>query len=91
VPPPLPQVTDVKTGDCHRADHLLEHALEALLEDAKNPPLAEEAKVSVCVCVGGGGAGVASALACPACNKLPLPQSRRLHARGGGGGGARAS
>ncbi|KAL4457919.1 hypothetical protein ABPG75_012784 [Micractinium tetrahymenae] len=31
-------VTDVKTGDCHRADHLLEHALEALLEDARNPP-----------------------------------------------------
>jgi hypothetical protein len=46
VPPPLPQVTDVKTGDCHRADHLLEHALEALLEDAKNPPLAEEAKAA---------------------------------------------
>lgn len=28
-------VTDVKTGDCHRADHLLKAALEALLEDPK--------------------------------------------------------
>ena len=37
-------VTDVKTGDCHRADHLLEHALEALLEDKKNPLSAEAAK-----------------------------------------------
>lgn len=38
-------VTDVETGDCHRADHLLENALEALLEDRKNPPSAEEKKV----------------------------------------------
>ena len=38
-------VTDVKTGDCHRADHLLEAALEALLEDAKNPPSAAAAHV----------------------------------------------
>eukprot|EP00887_Chlorella_sp_A99_P002628 scaffold6.g2628.t1 len=36
-------VTDVKTGDCHRADHLLEAALEAALEDAK-APLSAEAK-----------------------------------------------
>lgn len=35
----------MKTGDCHRADHLLEHALEALLEDAKNPPTPEAAHV----------------------------------------------
>jgi glycyl-tRNA synthetase (class II) len=33
-------VTDVKTGDCHRADHLLEAALETLLEDTKTPPSA---------------------------------------------------
>lgn len=38
-------VTDVQTGDCHRADHLLENALEGLLEDRKNPPSAEEKKV----------------------------------------------
>ncbi|KAK9823739.1 hypothetical protein WJX72_005053 [[Myrmecia] bisecta] len=30
-------VADAKTGDCHRADHLLEAHLEALLEDNKNP------------------------------------------------------
>lgn len=30
-------VTDMQTGDCHRADHLLEHHLEALLEDDKKP------------------------------------------------------
>lgn len=35
-------VTDTLTGDCHRADHLLEAALEALLEDKKNPPSAEQ-------------------------------------------------
>jgi len=37
-------VTDVKTGDCYRADHLLENTLEALLEDKKNPLSAEERK-----------------------------------------------
>lgn len=36
-------VTDVVTSDCHRADHLLENALEALLEDAKDPLSKEEA------------------------------------------------
>lgn len=30
-------VTDTKTGDCHRADHLLKGHLEALLEDKKAP------------------------------------------------------
>lgn len=30
-------VTDVKTGDCYRADHLLEGALEAFIDDKKNP------------------------------------------------------
>ncbi|GMH43893.1 hypothetical protein BSKO_11827 [Bryopsis sp. KO-2023] len=30
-------VTDVATGDCHRADHLLENAIEAALQDKKNP------------------------------------------------------
>ncbi|EFN58464.1 hypothetical protein CHLNCDRAFT_34068 [Chlorella variabilis] len=39
-------VTDVKTGDCHRADHLLEGALEALLEDRKNPASPEAAKAA---------------------------------------------
>jgi glycyl-tRNA synthetase (class II) len=38
-------VTDVKTGDCYRADHLLENHLEALLEDAKAPLPADDAKV----------------------------------------------
>ena len=42
-------VTDVKTGDCHRADHLLEAALEALLEDAKTPPSAAAAHVRGCL------------------------------------------
>jgi glycyl-tRNA synthetase len=37
-------VTDVGTGDCHRADHLLEAALEALLEaGGKEAPTREEA------------------------------------------------
>ena len=38
-------VTDVLTHDCHRADHLLEAALEARLADAKAPPTAEEREV----------------------------------------------
>lgn len=39
-------VTDLLTGDCHRADHLLEHSLEAILEDPKKPPSADEKKAS---------------------------------------------
>ena len=39
-------VTDAKTGDCHRADHLLKGHLEALLEDKKAPLPAE--KMQVC-------------------------------------------
>ncbi|KAI7843806.1 hypothetical protein COHA_002704 [Chlorella ohadii] len=35
-------VKDVKTGDCYRADHLLEGTLEAALEDTK-APLSKEA------------------------------------------------
>ncbi|KAL6768360.1 TSG1 [Auxenochlorella protothecoides x Auxenochlorella symbiontica] len=35
-------VTDVKTGDCHRADHLLEAALEAVFEGRTTPPAGEE-------------------------------------------------
>lgn len=36
-------VTDTTTGDCHRADHLLEAALEAVLEGGgKAPPTAAE-------------------------------------------------
>ena len=35
-----------QTGDCHRADHLLEGALETLLEDTKSPPTEEEAKAA---------------------------------------------
>ena len=38
-------VTDMKTGDCHRADHLLEHHLEALLDNIQNPLPAETQKV----------------------------------------------
>lgn len=41
-------VTDAVTHDCHRADHLLEAALEAKLEDAKAPPSAEERGVQAC-------------------------------------------
>ena len=41
-------VTDTKTGDCHRADHLLEHHLEALLEDTQNPLPPETQKVRLC-------------------------------------------
>ncbi|KAG2487478.1 hypothetical protein HYH03_013900 [Edaphochlamys debaryana] len=37
-------VTDAATGECFRADHLLEGHLEALLEDKKNPPSAEKAR-----------------------------------------------
>eukprot|EP00775_Hariotina_reticulata_P009703 gene9703-9862_t len=36
-------VTDTKTGDCYRADHLLEAAIEAALQDSKNP-LSPEAR-----------------------------------------------
>lgn len=38
-------VTDVATGDCHRADHLLKAALEAALEDKTKSPSPEEIKV----------------------------------------------
>ena len=38
-------VTDVVTHDCHRADHLLEHKLEAMLEDAKKPVSPEQRAV----------------------------------------------
>lgn len=41
-----PQVKDAKTGDCYRADHLLEAALEGALEDTKNPLSKEAAFVS---------------------------------------------
>jgi hypothetical protein len=68
-PPPLrrpAQVTDVKTGDCYRADHLLEHHLEAALEDTKAPMSAEAAKVGTCgVCLTvwrGGGAEASCSL-----------------------------
>ncbi|GLC40466.1 hypothetical protein PLESTB_001261900 [Pleodorina starrii] len=37
-------VTDAVTGECFRADHLLEGHLEALLEDKKNPPSPEKVK-----------------------------------------------
>ena len=40
-------VTDTKTGDCHRADHLLEAHLEAILEDKKNPLPAEKSQVGM--------------------------------------------
>lgn len=40
-------VTDIKTGDCHRADHLLEAHLEAILEDKKNPLPAENSQVGM--------------------------------------------
>ena len=38
-------VTDAKTGDCHRADHLLKGHLEALLEDKKAPLSSDKAQV----------------------------------------------
>lgn len=38
-------VTDVVTGDCHRADHLLEGHLEALLEDTTKVLTKEERMV----------------------------------------------
>jgi len=38
-------VTDAKTGDCHRADHLLKGHLEALLEDKKTPLSSDKAQV----------------------------------------------
>jgi glycyl-tRNA synthetase (class II) len=38
-------VTDTKTGDCYRADHLLEAAIEAALEDTKAPLSPEARKV----------------------------------------------
>lgn len=39
-------VTDSKTGDCHRADHLLQAHLKALLEDKKTPLSADKIAVS---------------------------------------------
>ena len=39
-------VTDAITGDCHRADHLLEGHLEALLEDTAAGLTAEQTRVS---------------------------------------------
>ena len=41
-------VTDAKTGDCHRADHLLKGHLEALLEDKKTPLSSDKAQVCQC-------------------------------------------
>jgi hypothetical protein len=38
-------VTDVVSGDCHRADHLLEAALQARLDDTKAAPPADERRV----------------------------------------------
>jgi glycyl-tRNA synthetase (class II) len=38
-------VTDAKTGDCHRADHLLKGHLEALLEDKTTPLSSDKAQV----------------------------------------------
>ncbi len=46
-------VTDVKTGDCHRADHLLKAALEGLLEDPKAALTPEKKRVrcsTICSC-----------------------------------------
>eukprot|EP00884_Botryococcus_braunii_P021138 jgi/Botrbrau1/7708/Bobra.0159s0143.1 len=37
-------VTDLVTGDCHRADHLLKAALEALVENKAKPPSPDELK-----------------------------------------------
>ena len=43
-------VTDVLTGEPFRADHLLEHHLEALLEDLKAPLPADKRKVGTSRC-----------------------------------------
>jgi len=45
-------VTDALTGEPYRADHLLEHHLEALLEDKKKPlsPVDVEVCNSACTC-----------------------------------------
>lgn len=45
----------MKTGDCYRADHLLEGHLEALLEDTKHPLTAEQTSVGAGRKAGGGG------------------------------------
>jgi glycyl-tRNA synthetase (class II) len=42
-------VRDVKTGECYRADHLLEAALETALENTKEPLSPEAAAVSMIV------------------------------------------
>ena len=42
-------VTDTVTGDCHRADHLLKAALEALLDDPKSGLTPEKRRVR-CSC-----------------------------------------
>jgi hypothetical protein len=39
-------VRDTKTGECYRADHLLEGALEAIIDNVKEPAPAEVVKVS---------------------------------------------
>lgn len=40
-------MTDLKTGECYRADHLLEAILEGLLEDKKTPLPADQIRVTV--------------------------------------------
>lgn len=40
-------VKDVKTGECYRADHLLEAALEAALDNTKEPLNAADTHVSL--------------------------------------------
>ena len=40
-------VTDLETGDCHRADHLLEHILEAAIDEDPNNAAAKDMLVRV--------------------------------------------
>lgn len=72
-------VTDEKTGDCYRADHLLEAAIEAALEDAKNPLSPEARKVGfrgpalfIAVAI----TQLLNSTACSCLQKRLLPQNR---------------
>jgi hypothetical protein len=72
-------------GDCYRADHLLEAAIEGALEDAKNPLSPEAKRVRTKgVAWAGGGCRVQLRV-----RKPTQPLSQEGENKGGAGGGCR--
>ena len=65
-------VTDALTGDCHRADHLLKAALEALLDDPKHGLTPERRRVG-CPCTAPAPHSLFPPRTCPpsCCRRLP--------------------